>query len=753
MRQLLFVLGFALLCPYSWAVSYVSASHTVCLQTTASAGVACTLGAATTAGNTVVVGMSLKTPTRTITNMVGSAASAFFMQITPVTPNGSSDGAVILICFSCASLTTVTPTLSGTSIYALSVEEYASVGAIGGWVSATGSSTTPSVSITTTDSNNWIVAVTSNLGNAGIPTANTGNLRDANRTGTTSSHVAIGACDNTVASPGSVTCSDTITSGVWAAVGVELRTVSTPVACSAPCPALVQYAQWGSNDGGTPEAAQFIGSLPQATLSNNLLVCGTGFDNSDGSHSVAFSSFTIDGTSFTAGPTSNDGTRILGLYYIAGIAAGKQKLDLELTATTFDIQVWCAEFYDVATSTPVDGTSTSASGITGPLVQPGSITTTADNDLIFVAGVNDATLSAAHVASAYSPAGGSGGTGTQRLTMLGDTRRFGPFAYYLNQPTHGAINPAMYIDQATKDTWGIGAIAFKSASAGTAPSGMYIARDIVEIPNATTYRIDSPCVGNLLVALGSTQPSQAKITGITDASNNTYTWIGSSTTQPQILYVGNALCNNLNYRQATITMNSVAVVDPIHIYDVVGANATPLDTSVTTSTSGASASGGLVNSGSQNQAHYAVSSVTCTNSANSNSVMNFTPSTSSGIAFVVENNGQGPECGASSTNNVPDMAWFGGEDDACCGTLDSSSGYGHVAYSSTSAWTWTFNWANCLADTPNTGCASGTGPGNAPGSSYSMSLAAFKAAGGGASGHCNGCELSQVAMPQKEVGQ
>jgi hypothetical protein len=701
------------------AIAYVSASHTVCLQATASAGVACTLTAATTAGNTVVVSQSLKTPTRTLTNLVGSNASAYFMQVTPVTPNAASNGIVISVCFNCPALTTVTPTLNGTSVYALSVEEYSGAAALGAWASATGTSTTPSISITTTDSNNWIVAATSNLGSTGIPTAVTGNLRDANRTGATATDAAIGACDNTIASPGSVTCSDTITSGAWAAAAIELRSVSTAIACSSPCPGLVQYAQWGSADGGTPESSQFIAYLPQATLANNLLWCLTGFDNSDGVHASAFSSFSIDGTAFTAGPTSNDGTRVLGFYYIKGIAAGKRKLDFELTATTFNVQVACGEMYNVDTAAAPDGTATSASGIATQLVQPGSITTTANNDLIIVAGLNDTTLSAAQYVASYAPATAAG-TGSSSLTMLGDTRRFGPFAFFINQATAGAINPAMYIDQATRDTWGIAAIAFKAAAAGTAPSGMYIAREIVEIPSTTTYRIDSPCSGNLFVATGSTTPTQAKINSITDASNNTYTWLGTNTAQPQILYVGNATCNNSNYRQATVTMSGVGVVDPIHFYDIVGANASPLDTSATTSTTGATATSGLVNSGSHNQGvppdsgTKAASSTVCTNSATFNTEMNFTPSTSSGIAIVVENNGEGPECGASNTNNMFDSAWFAGEDDLCCGTLDSSSGYGHLPYSSSAVQTWTFNWSNALA----AGTTSG----------YSMSIAAFKSA-------------------------
>jgi hypothetical protein len=728
-KKLLYPLPLLLCAPLAQgAIAYVSASHTVCLQATASAGVACTLGAATTANNTVVVSISLKTSTRTLTNLVGSNAAAYFMQVTPVTPNGANEAIVMNICFNCPALTTVTPTLSGTSIYAISVEEYSGVSALGSWASATGTSTTPSVSITTIDSNNWIVAATSNLGNAGIPTAGTGNLRDANRTGTTSSFVAIAACDNTVASAGSVTCSDTITSGTWAAAAIELRTSSAAPSCSSPCPTLVQYAQWGSADGGSPESAQFIAYMPNATLANNLLVCGTGFDNTDGGHASAFSSFTIDGTAFTAGPTSNDGTRVFALYYIKGIAAGKQKLDFELTATTFNVQLWCAEFYNVDTSAAPDGTSTSASGLTGPLLQPGSITTTVNNDLILVAGLNDSTLSAANYTASYDPAVAAG-KGSNSLTMLGDTRRFGPFAFFINQATAAAINPAMYVDQATKDTWAIGAIAFKAASAGTAPpvagsgpSGMRIVREIVEIPNSTTYRIDLPCSGNLMVATQPNITSAGHITAITDANNNTYSLMGGTTLTGTILHADNAGCSNANYRQATVTLNSVGSPGPTHFYDVVGAATSPLDTSITTSTSGATASSGLVDSGAQTQGAKAASATVCTSNVSVDTTVNFTPSTAGGIAFVVEQNGQGPECGVSGTaGSVLDAAWFGGEDDACCGTLDSSSGFGHLPYSSATQQIWTFNWSNSLA---------------ASASGYDMILAAFKSPAGAVTKTC-----------------
>ena len=223
MKRLILVL--ALLCstPAWGAIAFVPASSTVCDQTSASSGTACTLTAATTAGNMVIAGLSWKTTTRSINYVLGSATGSYFFPYAQ-TCNSTGSCSAILICRNCAALTTVTPNFTGTTLYNLTVEEYSGVAAIGITGTATGTSTTPGITITTGDANDWLVVATSSLGNDGIPTARTGNLRKAGRTGTTSSNVAGALCDNTVATAGSVSCTVTITSGAWSGVGVELRT-------------------------------------------------------------------------------------------------------------------------------------------------------------------------------------------------------------------------------------------------------------------------------------------------------------------------------------------------------------------------------------------------------------------------------------------------------------------------------------------------------------------------------------------------
>jgi hypothetical protein len=218
------ILLFSFLCstPAWGAIASVSASQTICSQTSASAGTACTLAAPTTAGDTVIAGITWSNTSASIKTVVGNVGSSYFFPYAQVCGAGSCSA--ILICRNCAALTAVTPNFTQSTLYNLSTEEYSGVAAIGITGTATGTSTAPGITITSGDPNDWLVAVTSSPGNAGIPAAGTGNLRSAVNTGSSGSDVAGAACDNTVAAAGSLSCSVAITSGAWSAVGVELRT-------------------------------------------------------------------------------------------------------------------------------------------------------------------------------------------------------------------------------------------------------------------------------------------------------------------------------------------------------------------------------------------------------------------------------------------------------------------------------------------------------------------------------------------------
>lgn len=98
---------------------------------------------------------------------------------------------------------------------------YTGVDAIGTTASNTGTSTNPTVSLTTQDNNNWVVAAF-NSANDGPATALTGNLRDTGlQTG--AQDVGTSSTDNTSVSVASVTNAVTLASSTWAALALELR--------------------------------------------------------------------------------------------------------------------------------------------------------------------------------------------------------------------------------------------------------------------------------------------------------------------------------------------------------------------------------------------------------------------------------------------------------------------------------------------------------------------------------------------------
>ena len=233
MRRILTFLLLLVCIPAHASVAYVQSDGSFSL-TTAGTTQTDTLTHTTTAGDDILVGLSFKTATRSVKSI--TATGAVFVPYVGEFPNGANDMATIWVCHKCAAISSMVVTITGTSVFETEVEEYSGVVSYGQAVAQCGNSAqaacansaNPQGTITLQDSNNIIVMVSASLGSDGIPTAVTGNLRDAGRTGTTSSHVAGGFCDNT-ASSGAVTCKVAITSSAWSSVTLELRGGTSPM--------------------------------------------------------------------------------------------------------------------------------------------------------------------------------------------------------------------------------------------------------------------------------------------------------------------------------------------------------------------------------------------------------------------------------------------------------------------------------------------------------------------------------------------
>jgi hypothetical protein len=505
------------------AIAFVSASQTICSQTSASAGTACTLAAPTTAGNTVIAGITWSNTSASIKTVVGNVGSSYFFPYAQVCGAGSCSA--ILICRNCAALTAVTPNFTQSTLYNLSTEEYSGVAAIGITGTATGMSTAPGITITSGDPNDWLVAVTSSLGNAGIPAAGTGNLRSAVNTGSSGSDVAGAACDNTVAAAGSLSCSVAITSSAWSAVGVELRTTFPTTYiwpdCDSTHPCVIHEKDTVAH-GTYPDilTGPFIVTVPP-TLPGNLMKLTI-------SHPSAKTVTSISddhSNAWVTGATTTDSSNAVTteVRYVCGAATGTSVITVgfdQAIVTGDVVQFSYDEVSGIAASSCGDGSSGS-SGSQGVL-NPGPITTTSNGDLIFAFGIC---------------AGGNTEYGNQAgLAMPDDVSAkiaendFDQFMSMVDvQASAGQISPTMYANAQDVNNnhqmyWNIVAQAFKASSgAGTEPSGIQVVTDIhFRNWNGLGWN-PLPSNGNAIVFSSSNPSAGYAMANLTDNYGTTYT--------------------------------------------------------------------------------------------------------------------------------------------------------------------------------------------------------------------------------------
>ena len=170
-------------------------------------------------GNTLVVVVALNGTAQTVSTVQDNNNSTTFASANAV--NNTNRVEVWSARNVTGSPTSVKVTLSASNLdWAMSVGEYSGVAVVGQNGTNSGNSADPTISLTTVDANNWVVAGFCTTTPAA--TSKTGNLRDA----TASPAVVADALnDNTVAAPSSVTNAITHALAVWAAVALELRTI------------------------------------------------------------------------------------------------------------------------------------------------------------------------------------------------------------------------------------------------------------------------------------------------------------------------------------------------------------------------------------------------------------------------------------------------------------------------------------------------------------------------------------------------
>jgi len=243
------------------AIAFVGGAFSTASTT---AGTSKTISYTPAAGNTLIVfGFGVGVA---ISNVTDTAGNVYTRQNTDVT---NSVTASIWATAPGKALThasnVITVTFASSTRNTVVVVEYSGVNAFGTAASNTGSSTTPTISITTHDNNNLIIAGMTRQGTS-TWTANVGTLRE-NQAGPGSTTPGGGVVEHASATPASTTDTATISSsGSWAVQGIELRSIA-PISAT---------STGAGTSSGTLQGKGALASSAAGVAGASLSLSGTG---------------------------------------------------------------------------------------------------------------------------------------------------------------------------------------------------------------------------------------------------------------------------------------------------------------------------------------------------------------------------------------------------------------------------------------------------------------------------------------------
>jgi len=380
--------------------------------------------------------------------------------------------------------------------------------------------------------------------------------------------------------------------------GNQATSISVPITVSnrASSGAVPTYANNGSGcpintvvGGPTDAVTQYNCPLPNPTGAGNLLVVWMRYNNNN------VPTVTISdnaGNSYTQAVSCSDasnGNTVSRLYYAQNVKAGANLVTAAFSASSSYVQMQPYEFYNIATTAPLDQAVCQASS--GTSISTGLLPDlAASGDLVVHFGSAD-----------NGTAIGSCSAGTQsnitwkmRAALVA-----GPEPMCFQYGVYGAtaaFNPTMAFN--TSVSYVSLAAAFKSAPAGTPPpSGIrvaYVQHDNGGSLTARSIGLELPLSGNLAVEVAITSCGSNTLNSCnyaTSVSDGTNSWsqigstylssTGSSQEEPgQIWYAKNAI-PGLYILSNTENPSSSGAQAPFPLtwmlYDIAGASSNPLD--------------------------------------------------------------------------------------------------------------------------------------------------------------------------------
>lgn len=526
----------------------------------------------------------------------------------------------------------------------------------------------------------------------------TATAMDADRDAITFGWSALPAGCGTFASPGSAsttwsaaaagTCVVTLTAS---ARGQSDSRSTSILVSGAPTPTLVQHLSSSTNPAGNGiPGNHFKFTLPENVGQGNCLILGISYAFTG---SLADAPVTDNRNAWPASPavTVNDRANLTSAIFILPDAkAGLTTIAVHFTAPVLNFQYTISEFYNVATTSPVDGASSSFStsgSTTGGVVSSGSFTPV-NND------ANGGNLIWSYFAD------NTGGLANQATNFAAGTNfsllhadiAWGPqgmptASQYWVQSRAAAIDPSTTVTLATgADTFNAASVALKAASAGTPPASnlriVHVAHQTATqgmMSGKTSWNLQFPSTGNF-VLVSTTEPNNIQISSITDTKRNSYTKeCPDDSTEPQMWHADNATTD----LDSKLTVNFAAspLATTWVLYDIAGVAAVnPVDTVV------------------------GVPSVNCntcpTFCTEANDSPIITPASSGGMVITSLTLGIGPSIGFGAGAPAPaffDLVNYAGESDN--DLMDNADGKAHFYNPDTTTehWNWVVAQDSCVS--------------------------------------------------------
>ena len=328
----------------------------------------------------------------------------------------------------------------------------------------------------------------------------------------------------------------------------------------------------GTNPTGQTACAAYSLCLPfpEPALAGNLGIVTGHFANSTTLTPTVVDDKSDSGTCIT-GSAKDSGTNEWPFAcYIPNLTVGSHYFTVTFgTTQVTQVEGKVSQFYNIATSSPTDGTPCGFTGSSSTSGTGCAITTTQSNSLVY------ALFCRAGTPATDKFTAGSG------FTLLTEDINDGCTSEYEIKSSPGSVTPAMTLATSSGSTYVGFVIAFKSATAGTAPSGWYADR-LMSWSSAynlagQTFDFQFTSTGNFLLntnSCGDMTPGTAPSDGV-----NTWTFSGDTVTTSVILgesYVAGASANSTGLISVTTTGSSGDCT--FNFYDFTNAPATPIVT-------------------------------------------------------------------------------------------------------------------------------------------------------------------------------